>query len=331
MNLYYYMFAFPMLIISNFLIFMSNNSFNMWMIMEINLIAFISLILMNKNSGPELMMMYFLVQTFSSYLFLISMIACQIKVNENFKIIMILCLMNKLGVPPFHFWYLKFMKSLNWNLFFTASTLQKIIPLMILKMQMKSSQMMLLLMILSSVIFLLPPFLALTTQSLKLIFSYSSMIQTSWITILMMSNNKTWLMFFMIYSLTLFPLTNLFKLYNINYMFELNKLPKTFMNFGILSILSMAGLPPFLGVMTKLMFLNEMILMNMFYLNILMMILSTLNFFFYIKIALKWSMMYNLNNKIFNLNNNYLQKLNLYKTTFILNFSIFMMLLYEIF
>nr|YP_009565378.1 NADH dehydrogenase subunit 2 [Encyrtus infelix]QBA96080.1 NADH dehydrogenase subunit 2 [Encyrtus infelix]QBA96093.1 NADH dehydrogenase subunit 2 [Encyrtus infelix] len=330
MNLFYYLISLPLIMTSNIMIFLLNNSFYMWMIMEMNLIGFISFLMTNKMMSQELTMTYFLIQSFNSYLFLMSMITMKIKMMTNLPFMMIIFSMfSKMGMPPFHLWYLKFMKSLNWNLFIVNSTIQKMIPLYVIKTFMKMSMTLILLMIMSLLSLMIMPIFAMKEYSLKLILSYSSMIQISWIIMVMTMNNKTWILFFMVYSICSFALVEMFKKLNMNYLFELAKSNSKLNLWATLLILSISGLPPFLGFASKFMFFNNMNLMNTLTMNVLILMFSMLNFYFYMKISIKVVTMFSLNNKMILMNKNSTLKMN--KLYLMMIFSLMMSLLYEMF
>uniref|UniRef100_A0AAU7BN24 NADH-ubiquinone oxidoreductase chain 2 n=1 Tax=Psyllaephagus populi TaxID=3122998 RepID=A0AAU7BN24_9HYME len=307
MYLYYYYFSIPMLMISNLMIMISNSNFFMWMIMEINLMCFMSILSIYKFMFSEIMMIYFITQAMNSYLFLMSSMLMNWNIlNYMFFFMMLISLIAKMGLPPFHSWYLKMMKHLNWIIFFFNSSVQKFIPLIIIS---KFNQNNLLIKIISFILLMTIPFMSINSISLKLIMSYSSMIQILWILILMIINEKIWFTFFLFYNLISFNIYYLFYKLNSNYTFESSKMSPLLNMMINLMIVSFAGIPPFTGFLNKLMFFSMTSMKFSIYLNSLIMLFSLMNLFFYMRIiiasSLNFSILMNLNMKnlkMFNMN-----------------------------
>nr|WDE24461.1 NADH dehydrogenase subunit 2 [Psyllaephagus sp.] len=320
MYMYYYFFSIPMLMISNLMIMISSSTFFMWMIMEINLMCFMSILSIYKFMFSEIMMIYFLVQAMNSYLFLISSMLMNWDILSNPIFLMILIsLVAKMGLPPFQSWYLKMMKHLNWIIFFFNSSVQKFIPLVIMS---KFNQNNLLIKIISLILLLMIPLLSINSLSLKLVMSYSSMIQLLWILILMIINEKIWLSFFLFYNLISFNIYYLFYKFNKNYTFETMKM-SPFLDMLInFMILSFAGIPPFTGFLNKLMFFNMTSSKFSIFLNSLIMLFSLMNLFFYIRIIISPSLNFStfLNLNMLNLNNS---NMNFFKISLISTFMVF--------
>ncbi|UAT98642.1 NADH dehydrogenase subunit 2 (mitochondrion) [Muscidifurax raptorellus] len=255
LNYYSYILFIPMLIISNFLMLITNSFFSMWMIMEINLISFICLMIYDKNLKMNNLINYFLIQVYNSYMFLLSMILMNYNLMDSMIYLMNLSMLIKMGSPPFYMWYLKLLNNLNWMNIFFLSTLQKIIPLIILKniLVMEMSMIMnLIIMILAS---MYSSFKGLNELNIKNIFCYSSIIQMSWIMILMMFNEIFCMLYLLIYTLIMLNLCISFNNMNINnimYMYIIklnNKFNYYMMN---MSIISLAAIPPMFGFLMKL-------------------------------------------------------------------------------
>nr|YP_009732919.1 NADH dehydrogenase subunit 2 [Diaphorencyrtus aligarhensis]QHU77265.1 NADH dehydrogenase subunit 2 [Diaphorencyrtus aligarhensis] len=315
MYLYFYYFSIPFLMISCVLITLTSTPIFMWMIMELNLICFINIISIYKYSFSQILMNYFLINTFNSYLFLFSSLMTNMKfMNVTMNFIIIISLLSKMGMPPFQAWYINFMKHLNWNLFFMNSSIQKFIPLFIIySITMKNNMYYLIYMIL---ILTSIPIMAFNCHSMKIMMSFSSIIQMAWIMILMKFNEIMWFLFFMIYNLISFSIIYMFKTMNLIFTFDLTSTkfnPKMTYNLNFL-VLSLMSLPPFTGFMNKWMFMNYMS-NEISYMYLFMMTLYTvMNVYFYSRIMIFNTLIYssstNLNVKNLNYKFNFM-KLNL--------------------
>nr|YP_010480548.1 NADH dehydrogenase subunit 2 [Trichomalopsis sarcophagae]UVN15273.1 NADH dehydrogenase subunit 2 [Trichomalopsis sarcophagae] len=312
MNYYCYVFIIPILMISNLMIFISSSWISMWMIMEINLISFISLIIFDKNMNKELYINYFLIQTFNSYLFLMASLLLEYNFIQNIITLMVLSMINKMGFPPFYYWYLKIMNNMNWINIFLMSTVQKIIPLIILSNMMNNKFSMLFTMIIMMFTSIYSSIKGLSQMNLKFIYCYSSMIQMSWVIILMIFNEMMMMNYLLIYFIISLSMCMVFNNYNINNLINISMLKFNniiiyyFMNF---SIFSLASIPPMFGFMMKLMLMKELFNLLPVLMLIIMIMGSLISMFFYLRLLFMNIMVNSFSNKInykfINYNNNY--------------------------
>nr|UVN15299.1 NADH dehydrogenase subunit 2 [Nasonia longicornis] len=317
MNYYCYIFFIPIIMISNLMVFISSSWFSMWMIMEINMISFISLLIFDKNIKKEMFMNYFLVQTFNSYLFLMMNLLLEYNLSKDiFLMLMNLSMINKMGIPPFYFWYLKIMNNMNWINIYLMSTVQKIIPLIIMSnlLNYKFSMLFnLLIMLLSSIYSSIK---GMSQSNLKFIFCYSSIIQISWITILLIFNEMMSMNYFIIYSMISLSLCMMFNKYNINHLINMKMLKFNniiiyyLMNFNIFSL---ASIPPFFGFLMKLIVMKELFISLPMIIFIMLIMSSLISMFFYLRL-LFFNIMINsfskkINFKFINYNNSYNYKI----------------------
>nr|UJG45241.1 NADH dehydrogenase subunit 2 [Lepidostoma hirtum] len=311
--------------------------FNLWMGMEINLISFIPLMINNNNNlNTESLMKYFITQSLGSVNFIFSSLIL-ISFNKWFIMnsmmniyifkIMNLSLFLKMGAAPFHFWFPKVMKGINWNSCLILSTWQKIIPMITLSYCFNKT-LMYLFIIMSAII---GSILGLNQTSLKLIISYSSINHISWMISSILINLNLWTTYFFFYSILSFILMINFYLMNLNHLNQFFSL-KSNLNlnfFMFMSFLSLGGLPPFLGFFPKWLAINQLISLNFNFITLILIFSSLINLFFYMRMfysfmilyffEMKYSMFFN-----FNFSNNILLKLN-YLSIFglILIFSIY--------
>nr|YP_010586186.1 NADH dehydrogenase subunit 2 [Goera fissa]UZZ43948.1 NADH dehydrogenase subunit 2 [Goera fissa] len=299
-NFNYNKILFLMIMILSSIFSISSLSFiNLWMGMEINLMAFIPLMMnLNNNLTSESMMKYFLVQSLSSVNFLFASIMLIMFLNwyqkMKFLNIFILSILNlsllmKMGAAPFHFWFPKIMKSLNWMNCLILSTWQKIIPMISISYCFIFK----LIIIFSLASTIMGSIMGLNQISLQIIFAYSSISHIGWMLMAILLNMNFWNYYFLIYTLMNFTLMYFFKM---NKFFNLKQIfsSKNFnsMNFFIfLNFLSLGGLPPFLGFLPKLMMIELMIENKFIFMTFMFVMFSLINLFFYLRLSYSFFLM----------------------------------------
>nr|YP_009116308.1 NADH dehydrogenase subunit 2 [Limnephilus decipiens]BAQ19267.1 NADH dehydrogenase subunit 2 [Limnephilus decipiens] len=272
---------------------------NIWMGMEINLISFIPIMInKNNNFSSESMMSYFLVQSISSANFLFSFMLIVSFTKwfnlTSLKSLTILFMMNisllmKLGAAPFHFWFPKTMKGLNWMNCFILSTWQKILPMITLSYCFISK----LLMIIASMSVIIGSIMGLMQTSLQMILTYSSISHIGWMLISLMLKLNIWLIYLIIYSFLNYILMSFFKImnmYTLNQIYS-NKNSNFIKYFIMLNLLSLSGLPPLLGFMPKWLVINLMINNNLILITFILIMMSLINMYFYIRITYSYFML----------------------------------------
>nr|QRW36410.1 NADH dehydrogenase subunit 2 [Sanfilippodytes vilis] len=295
-----------------------------WMGLEINLLSFIPMINMKNNQfSSESSMKYFLIQALASSVFLFSiiMIISKTKMMNDFFMFnnTLIMLMNssiliKLGAAPFHFWFPEIMEGLNWMNSLILMTWQKIAPMMILSYSMKINLFIVSIIILSTFIGSIG---GLNQISLRKILAYSSINHIGWMISSFIINEMNWIIYFLIYSfisLSIIYMFNIFNIFLLKQLFLLLNNLYLMKYFMLMNLLSLGGLPPFLGFFPKWIIIQNLSFNN--FLMILFMIMMTLiTLFFYLRITYS-SMMINNNelnyskimykNKYMNFKNNIL-------------------------
>nr|QRW36397.1 NADH dehydrogenase subunit 2 [Sanfilippodytes adelardi] len=308
-----------------------------WMGLEINLLSFIPMInIKNNQYSSESSMKYFLIQALASSMFLFSIIIIISKskmINDFYMFNNILImLMNsailiKLGAAPFHFWFPEIIEGMNWTNSLILMTWQKIAPMMILSYSMKMNLFIILIIILSTFIGSIG---GLNQISLRKILAYSSINHIGWMISSFIINEMNWMIYFLIYSfisLSIIYMFNIFNIFLLKQLFLLLNNLYLMKYFMLMNLLSLGGLPPFLGFFPKWIIIQNLSLNN-FLLIIFMIMMTLITLFFYMRIAYS-SMMIN-NNE---LNYSKIMYMNKYKnpTNNILTFtSINGMIMYTI-
>nr|YP_011010238.1 NADH dehydrogenase subunit 2 [Halobates nereis]WPW46827.1 NADH dehydrogenase subunit 2 [Halobates nereis]WPW47061.1 NADH dehydrogenase subunit 2 [Halobates nereis] len=312
-------------IMSTLLVLSSENWFSMWMGMEINMLSFIPLMEEEKNiMSSESKMIYFIIQSMASMLF-IFMITMNplIMINENMinylpMSIITMSMTMKMGMAPMHLWFINIMKKLKWNNCMMLMTWQSIAPMYIMSHTNNNILLINMMAILSALIGAIG---GINQTSTKKIMAYSSVNHLGWITICMIYDNETWMKYLIIYSMMIYILTKSFMNKSINFINQMNTNMKTKTEkiSIIMMMLSLGGLPPFLGFLPKWLVIQSLMNNECKITIIILMMSSMITLFYYMRMITPIIMM-----------NNYINKWNMksknMKTTHMMNFIINMML-----
>nr|AXS65059.1 NADH dehydrogenase subunit 2 [Coleoptera sp. 1 KM-2017] len=270
---------------STLIVISSNNYINMWMGLEVNMMSFIPLMYKNKNTlSSESCMLYFLVQSFSSMMFLYSILLNPMMIKESSNSIMMtmtsIALAIKMGLPPFHYWFPQIMEKLNWNNCLILMTWQKIAPMFILS-QMTSTWMIQIFMITSTTMGAIG---GLNQTSIRKILAFSSINHMGWMIACMKYNQNMWMVYLMLYSTISYMII---KIMNYNSIYFINQM---FMNSSttekvIISTLmmSLGGLPPFLGFLPKWMVIQSVMASEGLFIIMMMILMSLITLFYYLR------------------------------------------------
>nr|ARH54969.1 NADH dehydrogenase subunit 2 [Cybister lateralimarginalis] len=299
----------------------------MWIGLEINLLSFIPLL--NDKNNPyssEASMKYFLVQAMASTILLFSLIITLFKSNfineflmtNNFNLmIMNSSLFLKMGAAPFHFWFPEIIEGMNWTNSMILMTWQKIAPMMLISYTINFIDYIFFIILISAMVGSLG---GLNQISLRKLMAYSSINHISWMLSAFLINELMWILYFSVYTIIVLTLSMLFNLYNIFLLKQMYMIMKTnflIKYFTLINLLSLGGLPPFLGFLPKWMIIQN--LSKSYYpLLMFMLLMSLITLYFYLRISYS-SMM--LNHKSLNfmmiLNKNYFNKISISILTFI--------------
>lgn len=265
-----------------------------WIGLEINLLRLIPIILIkNYSNTTDSAIKYFIIQATSSSLMIFSRLF-QITFERYFfshfnSYLIFLTLLVKSAIAPFHIWFPQLAENFNWLQFFIAISWQKIAPMWLIA-NLNLNYWILSTLILSTIIGSLRGILI---NSIKQILIYSSITQSGWLLTTIFLNKIIWVVYFCIYIFIISLLVTFCAVSNLNF---INKLscktsnPLILINF-IFIIFSIAGFPPFLGFLSKIIVIQFLVI---FWKNLILiktLILATLiSLFFYIKIILSLSL-----------------------------------------
>lgn len=277
------------LIISTLVTISANSWLRAWIGLEINLLAFIPLIRDNKLISAESSLKYFLTQALASSVLLFAIILLLINSNyENYidilKIIILSSLLLKRGSAPFHFWFPNVIEGLSWFNSLILITWQKIAPLILIS-YIIIKPIIIIRIILSRIIGALG---GLNQISLRKLIAYSSINHLGWILAAIYCNNYLWITYFLIYSILTFTIVFIFNIYKISYINQLfslffySKIIKYFLFFNLLSL---GGLPPFLGFFPKWIVIQTLTINNQLFILTFILLITLITLYFYIRLS----------------------------------------------
>nr|AVN67645.1 NADH dehydrogenase subunit 2 [Parcoblatta lata] len=271
----------------------SNSWLGAWMGLEINLLSFIPIMSSNQNIyTTEASLKYFLIQALASSI-LLFLVILKTMINDLFYMfnstinstIMNTPLLLKSGAAPFHWWLPSVMEGLDWINCFFLLTIQKIAPLILISYTLMTS-------IFSTIIIISSVFIGsvggYNQISIRKILTYSSINHMGWMLSALLLGNNFWLIYFTIYTvltLTIIMIVKPFQVSFINQTFLMNN-NNTIMKFLLFtSLMSLGGLPPFLGFLPKWIIIQSMVTNSMFILVTIMVVMSLITLYYYLRIC----------------------------------------------
>nr|YP_009991987.1 NADH dehydrogenase subunit 2 [Crypturellus cinnamomeus]QNN84887.1 NADH dehydrogenase subunit 2 [Crypturellus cinnamomeus] len=275
----------------------SNHWILAWTGLEINTLAIIPLI--SKHHHPravEASIKYFLVQASASALMLFSSMInawttgqwdiTQLT-NPTASILLTTAISMKLGLTPFHFWFPEVLQGTSLPTALLLSTVIKLPPLTLLILISPSLNPMLLttLAIASTAI---GGWMGLNQTQIRKTMAFSSISHLGWMAAITIYDPKLTILTFCLYTLMTTPvflslnMTKTTKLSTL--LISWTKSPAINASL-MLTLLSMAGLPPLSGFLPKWMILQELTIQEMTPLAIIISMLSLLGLFFYLRLA----------------------------------------------
>lgn len=263
-----------------------------WVGLELNLLSFIPLLTSSPlTPTTEAAITYFLAQALGSGLFLLgaltSLAPSQIFIPLISPTLFILLgLLTKLGFPPFHFWFPSVIALASWPLCLLLTTWQKLTPLFLLFYSLPPKETFPFILLISTGA-VVGGVGGLTQTQLRPLLAYSSIGHTTWIITARISSFSISLIYLRIYIAISIPL--FWTLSTTSSSSNISTLNLTFaplilkINIFLL-IISLGGLPPFLGFLPKLIVIESLRTSIPFILLILI-IGSLLNLYYYLNLV----------------------------------------------
>nr|QBX88892.1 NADH dehydrogenase subunit 2 [Chaetura andrei meridionalis]QBX88894.1 NADH dehydrogenase subunit 2 [Chaetura andrei meridionalis] len=275
----------------------SNHWILAWTGLEINTLAIIPLIAKHHHPRAiEAAIKYFLVQAAASTLLLFSSTinawsSGQWDITQLSHPISCTLLTTaiamKLGLVPFHFWFPEILQGSSLTTAMLLSTMMKFPPITILLMAAHSlNPALLTTMAISSAA--LGGWMGLNQTQTRKILAFSSISHLGWMTVILIYNPKLTLLTFYMYCLmtiTVFLTLNTTKTLKLSTMMtSWTKAPMLNATL-MLTLLSLAGLPPLTGFLPKWLITQELTKQEMTSTATIITLLSLLGLFFYLRLA----------------------------------------------
>nr|AAW55745.1 NADH dehydrogenase subunit 2 [Boissonneaua matthewsii] len=294
----YAMLTFSLSLVLGTTITISSNHWMMaWTGLEINTLAIIPLI--SKSHHPraiEAAIKYFLVQAAASTLLLFSSMInawytgqwdiTQLN-HPTSSLLLTTAIAMKLGLVPFHFWFPEVLQGSPLTTAMLLSTVMKFPPITILLLTSHSlNPTLLTTMAITSTA--LGGWMGLNQTQVRKILAFSSISHLGWMTIILIYNPKLTLMTFYLYcimtSSIFLTLNNTKSLKLPTMMTSWTKAPVLNTTL-MMTLLSLAGLPPLTGFLPKWLIVQELSKQEMATSATIITILSLLGLFFYLRLA----------------------------------------------
>nr|AAW28579.1 NADH dehydrogenase subunit II [Carpodacus erythrinus] len=275
----------------------SNHWIMAWAGLEINTLAVLPLI--SKSHHPrsvEAATKYFLTQAAASALVLFSSMTNAWHTGQwditqlshpTSGLILTSAIAMKLGLVPFHFWFPEVLQGSPLSTGLLLSTIMKLPPITLLYMTSPSLNPTLLT-ILALLSTALGGWMGLNQTQVRKILAFSSISHLGWMAIIIIYNPKLTLLNFYLYTMmtaTVFLTLNSMKVLKLStLMTAWTKVP-SLNAMLLLTLLSLAGLPPLTGFLPKWLIIQELTKQEMITTATLMALLSLLSLFFYLRLA----------------------------------------------
>nr|ANO58475.1 NADH dehydrogenase subunit 2 [Oriolus sagittatus magnirostris]ANO58480.1 NADH dehydrogenase subunit 2 [Oriolus sagittatus grisescens]ANO58482.1 NADH dehydrogenase subunit 2 [Oriolus sagittatus sagittatus]ANO58483.1 NADH dehydrogenase subunit 2 [Oriolus sagittatus sagittatus]QBS36281.1 NADH dehydrogenase subunit 2 [Oriolus sagittatus magnirostris] len=275
----------------------SNHWIMAWTGLEINTLAILPLI--SKSHHPravEAATKYFLVQAAASALVLFSSMTNAWHTGQwditqlthpTSSLILTAAISIKLGLVPFHFWFPEVLQGSSLTTGLLLSTAMKFPPITLLYMTSSSLNPTLLttLAVLSAA---LGGWMGLNQTQIRKIMAFSSISHLGWMAIIIIYNPKLTLLNFYLYTLmtaAVFLTFNSMKVLKLSTLMTAWTKAPSLSTTLLLTLLSLAGLPPLTGFLPKWLIIQELTKQDMILAAVIMSLLSLLGLFFYLRLA----------------------------------------------
>nr|UQJ75209.1 NADH dehydrogenase subunit 2 [Allotermes cf. paradoxus] len=279
-------------LIGGILISISSNSWlGAWMGLEINLMSFIPLMSSQENIfTTEASLKYFIIQALASSV-LLFLVVMKALISPNlstglsiYEHVIMVPLLLKMGAAPLHWWFPSVMEGLSWTNCLLMMTVQKAAPMMLTSYLM-SIDLPTMMIILTSVV--IGSVGGMNQTSIRKILTYSSINHTGWMLMALLGGSNLWALYFLVYSLLTTTVTTITKLFNISFInqtmtFNGEKMIKYMM---FTSLLSLGGLPPFIGFLPKWTVIQMMITNELNFIMTLMVVMSLATLYYYLRMC----------------------------------------------
>nr|QVT15614.1 NADH dehydrogenase subunit 2 [Simocephalus sibiricus] len=273
--------------LSVFLVISSSSLFICWLGLELNTLVFVPFLMMIKSkSSSEAAIKYFLTQTLASILFILSLLGNLLDYQTLFCLVSLMVAMSiKLGGAPFHSWLLSIASSCSWSMLMILLTIQKINPLMVMWISDGLEVNLIYFVVIFSVV--VGGFMGLIQTDPRLILTFSSINHVGWLLLSLVFSLWMGVVYFLFYFVILLSIVMIFSKLNFIHLNQFSLSNFSSMSSIVLfsSLLSLGGLPPFLGFLPKWMVLKSLILGEFYLMSLLLIVMSLFTLYYYLRLT----------------------------------------------
>lgn len=279
------------LIISILIIVSSDRIFISWVALELNSLSFIPMIFLANSRRRtkflgEAALKYFLVQTFGS----VVLITVCLLSSLNFLSLtlstemIIIALLIKLGVAPFHSWRVRVGAGISWSAFFVLITIQKLNPFLIIVSLPHEGT---ILLVAVGLTLAVGAFGGLVQTDFKSLLIYSSINHLGWIAVASTIRLELLMLYIFIYALALYVPVVVADINIIDEVVEAANHEEPILHQCLIGarILSLAGLPPFLGFLPKWLVLQDLVIRGNTLIPFIIILCRVLILYFYLRVG----------------------------------------------
>ena len=275
--------SFLLYLISIIAILRRRNLIRLWIRTEINILAFM-LIILSEEVKTDVVLKYFLIQRVSSSGIILGLFLLFFQPQEHLSLVVILSVILKLGIPPFHYWVMDLVFKLKFLRFFMFLTFQKLGGLVFLReLNLKNMIIIFLVRIFLSI------WLLIWVKSIKRLLVVSSIVNISWFCLGRLYSRNLLYFFFLYCGLTYFVCLRFFVFSRTLLVRE--RLSTENISMKLIRLWSLSGIPPFPGFLVKIKIFRRLLSSPLTMRYIFLFIFSSLILiYFYFKVILSSSL-----------------------------------------
>nr|YP_007025658.1 NADH dehydrogenase subunit 2 [Upogebia major]AEW68297.1 NADH dehydrogenase subunit 2 [Upogebia major] len=259
-----------------------------WVGLELNLLSFIPIIAIKKNFfSSEASLKYFLIQALGSAT-IIASASLMLTTPMNTNLLIELALLLKMGAAPFHFWFPQVMEGLDWASAIIFMTIQKVAPMVLISYTLTSIFNQNFLMMFAVMSSLVGAIGGINQTMLRKILAFSSINHMSWMLLSMSLSELYWFYYFIFYSIISSSIGILFLFQQA---FHISHLSSTSFNplikiLALISLLSLGGLPPFIGFLPKWLIIQQLSTNLQFLPPTIMLFAALITLYYYLRVTI---------------------------------------------
>ena len=225
-----------------------------WVCLELNMLRFLPLISLEGGLAIENSIKYFLIQRIASIVFLSFTLLNLFRDSPLVKTIILLSIILKLGVAPLHGWFISLIRESTARVILYLSTVQKIIPLIVLRnLEVRDFMLTLLAILTISIVWTG----GITLVRLNSILGLSSVSNLLWFLTSAQLRVSVILTFFFLYRIILIGvLRTVIDSLGIRAVTQISSMTRNSKLVFRFFFMSLGGLPPFLGFLAKVIVLK---------------------------------------------------------------------------